>query len=78
MLRKEIVGALVDFHRVTTDFPEIDRLLSHGANVHLISRESALNAASRSEGEPPGSLASAPTLFLLENGVRYLPIGSCS
>ena len=72
MAAQEIVGAVIDSKEITTDMAMILRSAATGRNVDYMSRKRAETVASFRGGESFARLAKSPTLFVLENGARFV------
>ena len=69
----EIVGAIVNSDWITTDAEAIDASLAKHEDVQYISRNRARIRAVESRSSLWQRLADAPTLFLVDHGVRFRP-----
>jgi hypothetical protein len=70
---QEIVGAVIDWVRITTDPVEIDLFSASGCAIQYISRRQAQRRVLHNEGEDWRKLAEAPTLFVMDRGIRFNP-----
>ena len=73
MAPQEIVGAVIDSKRITDDMTVILRSAAAGRQVDYISRKRAQTIASFRGGDAYRSLARSGTLFVVEDGVRFVP-----
>jgi hypothetical protein len=71
--RQEIVGAVIDSEQITSDMAAILRSAAAGRQVDYISRRRAETIASFRGGEAYRELARSATLFVVDNGVRFVP-----
>jgi len=69
----EIVGAIVNSDWITTDSRAIDHSLAKHEDVEYISRNRARIRAAEGQSQLWQRLANAPTLFLVDHGVRFRP-----
>ncbi len=69
---QEIVGAIIDSEEVTGDLETIGRSIAAGRHVEYVSRRRAKTVASFDQDQPVGRLALAPTLFVMEDGARFV------
>ncbi len=72
----EVVGAVVDGQRVSTDAQEIEALRICGRKVEYIGRPEAIALGTRYREYR--HLQDAPTLFVLDNGVVFRKRGQAS
>jgi hypothetical protein len=68
---QEIVGALINWVRITTDPVEIDLLSASGSAVQYISRRQAQRRMTEGDCGDWRKLAEGPTLFVLDQGTRF-------
>jgi hypothetical protein len=69
---QEIVGAIIDSEQVTSDLETIGRSIAAGRHVEYVSRKRAKTVASFDQDQPVARLAVAPTLFIMEDGTRFV------
>jgi hypothetical protein len=69
----EIVGAIIDSNSITTDRREIDASTESGRTVEYVSRVAARHRAAEGRSSVWAALAKAPSLFLLDHGIRFVP-----
>ena len=72
MASQQIVGAIIDSDEITTDMGIILRAAAAGRHVDYISRRRAETISSFRGGESFAELTRAPTLFVLQDGVRFV------
>ena len=72
MIIHEIVGAVIDSDLVTTDRREIDASTESGRTVEYVSRVAARLRAAELLFSVWAALAEAPSLFLLDHGIRFV------
>jgi hypothetical protein len=69
---QEIVGAIIDTEEITSDLASILRAAAAGRHVDYVSRKRAETVASFRGGETYARLAKSPTLFIVQDGIRFL------
>jgi hypothetical protein len=67
----EVVGAIINRRAVSTDHREIQASAALGRHVELITRPQAAHRALLADVPIWRMLAQAPTLFLVDQGIRY-------
>ena len=69
---QEIVGAIVAPGCFTLDREQIELFVGHGRRIEYVTRCQAQRMAQKTGATIWNQLATAPTLFLVDNGIRFV------